>query len=400
MGENELVVAEKSLVPMTITDVLERTALVRQVLEDVMIKDVHYGVIPGCGDKPTLLKPGAEKLCLTFRMAPEYVIEKIDLPKEHREYETTCNLYSIPGHAFIGSGVATCSTMETKYRYRNKPAVCPKCKAEAIIKGKKEYGGGWICWAKREGCGAKFEDGDKSIENQDTGKVENDNLSDQYNTVKKISAKRALTAATIVATSASDVFAQDLEDLKSNNVAVEAEVEIKDAETTTKEDMGKDLDKALNKKKPAKKTQLAVYTSRPPSQSGMATCIARMSHRHLLVIYRRRTLRCPFLPPSRRLPGTTMLVLRPCRASRGSSSQRTCHRYRCPLCSYLAGFLTSRTHCGPCCRHSLNWCRRCKSPSYSFVLGFLPSKNFAGSTAAKWRKQRRRRSRCRHPPTG
>ena len=247
MGENELVVAEKSLVPMTITDVLERTALVRQVLEDVMIKDVHYGVIPGCGDKPTLLKPGAEKLCLTFRMAPEYVIEKIDLPKEHREYETTCNLYSIPGHAFIGSGVATCSTMETKYRYRNKPAVCPKCKAEAIIKGKKEYGGGWICWAKREGCGAKFEDGDKSIENQDTGKVENDNLSDQYNTVKKISAKRALTAATIVATSASDVFAQDLEDLKSNNVAVEAEVEIKDAETTTEEDMGKDFDKALSK---------------------------------------------------------------------------------------------------------------------------------------------------------
>lgn len=33
---------------------------------------------------------------------------------------------------------------------------CPKCGAAAIIKGKEEYGGGWVCFKKKGGCGAKF----------------------------------------------------------------------------------------------------------------------------------------------------------------------------------------------------------------------------------------------------
>jgi len=34
---------------------------------------------------------------------------------------------------------------------------CPECGVtSAIIKGKEEYGGGWLCFAKKGGCGAKF----------------------------------------------------------------------------------------------------------------------------------------------------------------------------------------------------------------------------------------------------
>ncbi len=33
---------------------------------------------------------------------------------------------------------------------------CPKCGKDAIIKGQEQYGGGWTCWKKRDGCGAKF----------------------------------------------------------------------------------------------------------------------------------------------------------------------------------------------------------------------------------------------------
>lgn len=33
---------------------------------------------------------------------------------------------------------------------------CPACGAEAVIAGKPEYGGGFICWKNRGGCGAKF----------------------------------------------------------------------------------------------------------------------------------------------------------------------------------------------------------------------------------------------------
>lgn len=41
-----------------------------------------------------------------------------------------------------------------------KPAMkCPECgKASAVIKGKVEYGGGWLCFGKKGGCGAKWQD--------------------------------------------------------------------------------------------------------------------------------------------------------------------------------------------------------------------------------------------------
>lgn len=39
--------------------------------------------------------------------------------------------------------------------------VCPECgNAGAIIKGRPEYGGGWLCFKKKGGCGAQFRDDD------------------------------------------------------------------------------------------------------------------------------------------------------------------------------------------------------------------------------------------------
>uniref|UniRef100_A0A6M3KI39 Putative Erf family protein n=1 Tax=viral metagenome TaxID=1070528 RepID=A0A6M3KI39_9ZZZZ len=34
--------------------------------------------------------------------------------------------------------------------------VCPSCGKQAVIKGKPEYGGGYVCWKKEGGCGKKF----------------------------------------------------------------------------------------------------------------------------------------------------------------------------------------------------------------------------------------------------
>ena len=39
------------------------------------------------------------------------------------------------------------------------PAPCPVCGKRAIIKGREEYGGGWLCFNKRGGCGAKWPEG-------------------------------------------------------------------------------------------------------------------------------------------------------------------------------------------------------------------------------------------------
>jgi hypothetical protein len=37
-----------------------------------------------------------------------------------------------------------------------KKTLCPVCGKDAIIQGKPEYGGGWLCYKQKGGCGAKF----------------------------------------------------------------------------------------------------------------------------------------------------------------------------------------------------------------------------------------------------
>lgn len=108
----------------------------------------------------------------------------------------------------VGEGIGSCNSWESKYRYRNSSRVCPTCGAEAIIKGKAEYGGGWVCYARRGGCGAKFADNDPAME-QEVGKVPNPDISDLINTCMKQAEKRAYVEATLSATGASAFFSQD-----------------------------------------------------------------------------------------------------------------------------------------------------------------------------------------------
>lgn len=209
----------KSLVSITddamLPDELKKQVqIIQHAMKAVMKTGQHYGTIPGCGDKPTLLKPGAEKICATFRLSPAYQITKTELAGGHREYEITCTLTHINSALVFGQGVGCCSTMEGKYRFRNAGRVCPECDTEdTIIKGKEEYGGGWLCFARKGGCGAKFKDGDQIIESQQPGKVDHDNPADYYNTVLKMAKKRAHVDAVLTVTAASDIFTQDIEDM-------------------------------------------------------------------------------------------------------------------------------------------------------------------------------------------
>lgn len=189
-----------------IDDLLNKVALVQEVMAKVMHEGEHYGKIPGCGDKPALLKAGAEKLGMTFRIRPTFQINERDLGRGHREYSIVCTLSDGT------QGVGSCSTMESKYRYRGGERTCPKCGKATIIKGKKEYGGGFLCFEKKGGCGAKFNDDDAAITGQQIGKVEHDNPADFYNTCLKMGKKRAHVDAIITATACSDIFTQDVEE--------------------------------------------------------------------------------------------------------------------------------------------------------------------------------------------
>ena len=97
---------------MTVQQVLGQVALIQQIMGTAMKDGEHFGRIPGCGDKPTLLKPGAEKLCLTFRLAPTYELDERNYDRDHREYRVQCTFSSILTGSFLGQGVGTCSTME------------------------------------------------------------------------------------------------------------------------------------------------------------------------------------------------------------------------------------------------------------------------------------------------
>ena len=193
--------------PLTAAAVKAQVQLIQEVMRDVMKKDEHYGVIPGCGDKPTLLQPGAEKLALTFRLAPTYEITKEDLGGGHREYVVKCIITSSESGAVVGSGVGSCSTMESKYRYRNVADF--EITGDPIPKDakdkKKEY--------RRAGFGMKKVDNVwEWVRYTDAAKSENPDIADTWNTVLKMAKKRALVDGMKSTTAASDIFTQDIED--------------------------------------------------------------------------------------------------------------------------------------------------------------------------------------------
>ena len=71
---------------MAIADVKSHVATIHAIMESVMKKGTHYDTIKGCGDKPVLLKAGAEKILSAFMMAPEFVIKDLstDINKMYR----------------------------------------------------------------------------------------------------------------------------------------------------------------------------------------------------------------------------------------------------------------------------------------------------------------------------
>lgn len=197
---------------MSVEQLVERVRKVHHVQREVMKEGVHFGKVPGV-DKPTLLKPGAEVLGMTFRLAPDFEISEQVREGDHLTVVVRCKLYHAPTGTLLGSGMGSCSTRESKYAYRKAERTCPQCGQACIIKGKQEYGGGWLCFAKRGGCGAKFRDTDPAITQQVTGRVENPDVYDQHNTVLKMAIKRAHVAAILFVTCASEIFTQDVEDM-------------------------------------------------------------------------------------------------------------------------------------------------------------------------------------------
>jgi LAGLIDADG-like domain len=186
---------------LSIQQAVQRFNAVVEFVRTVMREGVDYGIIPGT-DKHTLLKPGAEKLCTLFGLTSRFeIIRSVEdwTGEGHNGepfffYLYRCQLWR--GDRVISEGDGSCNSWEQKYRYREAQRKCPACSQTAIIRGKEEFGGGWLCFRKRGGCGAKFDIEDAAITDQQAGRVMNENIADQVNTIQKMSQKRCLGGTT------------------------------------------------------------------------------------------------------------------------------------------------------------------------------------------------------------
>lgn len=230
--EKAIVIKQSDLFIGPVADVqsaMVRYQAMKDFIEGVLRKDVDFGVIPGT-NKPTLLKPGAEKLSTFFGLAPAFEIVEKELDwtgathagEPFFYFHYRCRV--MRGERVAAEGEGSANSFEKKYRYRSANRKCPKCGNETIIKGKAEYGGGWLCFAKKGGCGAKFPDGDQSIEGQETGQIKNPDIADVVNTLQKMAQKRAYIAAVLLAVNGSEYFTQDLEDFDFIEGAYRVEV--------------------------------------------------------------------------------------------------------------------------------------------------------------------------------
>lgn len=177
---------------MGISDVKAQVDAINTLLKQVMRKDVHYGLIPGCGKKYTLLKPGAEKIAMTFRIAIDCEVEDLSNEEEAR-YRVKAMAIHIPSKSPMGTSHGECSSAEEKYKWRT--AVCDE-EYEHYPENKKRI---------------KFKKGYDGKPHTQAKQVREEKA-DKANTVLKMAEKRALVAIILKCTSASDIFTQDMED--------------------------------------------------------------------------------------------------------------------------------------------------------------------------------------------
>lgn len=147
---------------------LETVNKYQQLVQKLLVKDIDYGVIPGT-NKPTLLKPGAEKLAKIHGLVDEYeLIKEIeDWNKPFFYYMFKCRLKHANTGIVVSEGIGSCNSMESKYRWK------------------------------------------KSKE----GRVENDEVYTIVNTIAKMAKKRAMVDAVLSACRLSAIYTQDVEDL-------------------------------------------------------------------------------------------------------------------------------------------------------------------------------------------
>lgn len=171
---------------LSAAETVDHVRAIQEIMRSVMKEGVHFGVVPGT-KKPTLLKPGADVLCVAFRIA--VTESEQDLSTRDRiRFRITSTGTHAPTGIVLGSSLGECSSDEEKYRWRKAVSMHEYHDApEDRRRVKHGY--------------------DYTVHQVRTEPA------DVANTILKMAAKRAKVAMVLNVTGASDMFSQDLEDL-------------------------------------------------------------------------------------------------------------------------------------------------------------------------------------------
>lgn len=176
----------------TAVDMKQHVQRVQQVMKGVMKEGTHYGAIPGTGERKSLLKPGAEMLCVTFHIAPSFRVEDLSTGDSIR-YRVTCIGTHQATGVVLGEGMGSASSNEEKYKWRK----CQNREFDATDTPSRRIKYGY----------------DKFTREEYEVKQVRTEPADVENTILKMACKRAQVAMAINCTGAGDIFTQDLEDL-------------------------------------------------------------------------------------------------------------------------------------------------------------------------------------------
>jgi len=178
----------------TLEQELKAVRAFQATVKKLLVEGHDFGVIPGT-QKPTLLKPGAEKIDKILHLADTYeVLNQIDdWQKGFFHYEFKCRLIVIGTDVVVSEGMGSCNSMESKYRYRwvFESGLPRDIDKETLPTKKVRVKGNWTS----------------------TYRIDNDDPYTLANTILKMAKKRAHIDATLSAGRLSDVFTQDIEDM-------------------------------------------------------------------------------------------------------------------------------------------------------------------------------------------
>lgn len=174
---------------------LESIRAFQDLIRSELKEGQDYGTIPGT-PKPTLLKPGAEKIVKIMNLAEHiYVEDKIeDWETGLFYYRCKCELVSLLTNQVVATGVGSCNSKEDKYRWRwiSEDYLTPVQKEQAQS----------APFRIRRAYGKEFK----------VFRFPNDEVFTQVNTILKMAKKRCMIDAALSVGRLSNLFTQDIED--------------------------------------------------------------------------------------------------------------------------------------------------------------------------------------------